>query len=201
MDDLLEMLCKQGIRLVSFDIGNIYLSIPTNELIRIIQNMSHENQLDVGITNELVKIIRTFLEQNYFVFRYQNYFQNTGLAMGAPSSAVHAEVYLQHLEHTWIFKIITQHNILGYFRYVDDIFMIYDKNSTDIHEVHTAFNNIAPTIKFTMETETDSNINFLDISIQNKGNKLLFNVHRKPTATDIIIPKDYCHPPNKSTQP
>ena len=170
-------------------------NIPTNELMRIIENMSHKNQLDNKITNELVKITCTVLEHNYFTFRNQNYFQNTSLAMGAPTSAVLAEVYLQHLEHTKIFKIITQNNILGYFRYVDDILMIYDENSTDIHEVHTEFNNIALMIKFTIETETDSNNNFLDISIQNKENKLLFNVHCKPTATDVIIPKDSCHPP------
>jgi len=79
-----------------------------------------------------------------------------------------SEVYLQHLKHTKIIKIIMQHNIIGYFRYVDDILMIYHENSTDIHEVHTAFNDPAPMIKFTMEKETDNNINFLDISIQNK---------------------------------
>ena len=45
-----------------------------------------------------------------------------------------------------------------------------------------------------MENETDSRINFLDITIQNKENKLLFNIYRKPTATDVIIPKDFCHP-------
>jgi hypothetical protein len=72
--------------------------------------------------------------------------------MGAPSSAVLSEVHLQHLEHTEIIKIITQHNILGYFRHVDDILMIYGENSTDIHEVHIAFNNITSTIKFTIET-------------------------------------------------
>jgi hypothetical protein len=53
-------------------------------------------------------------------------------------------------------------------------------------------NIIDPTIKFTVETEIGNNINFLDISIQNKGNKLLFIVQRKPTATDVIIPKDSC---------
>ena len=46
-----------------------------------------------------------------------------------------------------------------------------------------------------METETDNSINFLDISIQNERNKLSINIYRKPTATDVIIPKDSCHPP------
>jgi hypothetical protein len=115
--------------------------------------------------------------------------------MGTPSSAILSEVYLQHLEYTKIIKIITPHNIIGYFRYVNDILMIHDENSTDIHEVHTAFNDLAPMIKFTIEKETDNNLNFLDISIQNTGNKLLFNIYRKPTATDIIIPQDSCNPP------
>jgi hypothetical protein len=125
------------------------------------------------------------------------------LAIGAPSSVVLSEVYLQHLEHTEIIKIITQHNILGYFRYVDDSLMVYDENSTDIHEVHIAFNNLAPTIKYTIETETDNNINFLDIAIQNKENKVLFSVHRKPITTDVIIPKNSCPPPppNRNMRP
>jgi len=52
-------------------------------------------------------------------------------------------------------------------------------------------------IKFTLENETDGCINFLDFTIQNKDNKLLFNIYRKPTTTDIIIPKDSCHPPQQ----
>jgi hypothetical protein len=87
--------------------------------------------------------------------------------------------------------------MIGYFRYVDDILIVYDENSTDIYKVHKVFNGLAPTIKFTLETETDNSINFLDISIQNKGNKLTFNIHCKPTATDIIIPIDSCHSPEQ----
>jgi len=45
-----------------------------------------------------------------------------------------------------------------------------------IRSVHKAFDSLVPTIKFTLETETDSSINFLDISIQNEGTKLLFNI-------------------------
>ena len=115
--------------------------------------------------------------------------------MGAPSSSILSEIYLQYLEHTKIIGILTQHGVIGYFRYVDDILILYDENSTNVHELHKVFNNIAPTIRFTLETETNSIINFLNISIQNTGNKLIFDIHRKPTATDLIIPKDSCHPP------
>jgi hypothetical protein len=194
MDDLLDIPHKQGIKLASFDIENMYPNIPTDELIPIIESMSHNNQLDANTTHDLMMITSTILEQNYFAFHDNYCSQITGLAMGAPSSAILSERYLQHLEHTKIIDILTQHNIRGYFRYVDDIFVIYNDDLTDIHEVHKTFNNLTPTIKFTLEHENEHRINFLDITIHNKDNKLLFSIYRKPTATDVIIPTDSCHP-------
>ena len=187
-EDILEIPYKQGLKLVSFDIVYIYPNIPTNELPQIIENMSCNNQIDRKITNELTKITRTILEQNYITFHNRNYSQNSGLAMGAPSSAILSEVYFQQLEHTKIIKTLTQYNIIRHFRYVDDVLMVYDETVTDIHEVHAAFNELFPTIKFTIEKETENNINFLDISIHNRRDNLEFNVYRKPTATDVIFP-------------
>ena len=45
-----------------------------------------------------------------------------------------------------------------------------------------------------MEEETNNNINFLDVAIRKENNTLTFNVYRKPTTTDSIIPRDSCHP-------
>jgi hypothetical protein len=172
----------------------MYPNIPTNELIPIIENMSYNNQLDMNTTQDIMKITSTILEQNYFTFRNINYSQITGLAMGAPSSAVLSEIYLRYLEHTRILNILAQHNLRGYFRYVDDILIIYDDDHTDIQEVHVKLNGLSPTIKFTLEKENEHCIDFLDITIHNKDNKLSFSIYRKPTATDIIIPIDSCHP-------
>jgi hypothetical protein len=47
-----------------------------------------------------------------------------GLAMGAPASAIIAETYLQSLEHNQVYNSLTNHKIIGYFRYVDDILII-----------------------------------------------------------------------------
>jgi hypothetical protein len=196
-EDLSDIPYRQGLRLVSFDIENMYMNIPSKEITHIIEKMAKANQLDNMTTKELTAITRTVIEQNYFTFQNKYYYQNNGLAMGAPSSAILSEIYLQHLQHTEIIKIIIRHNITGYFRYVDDILMVYDEKHMDINEVHTAFNKQAPTIKFTIETENDNAINFMDIAIQHKENRLEFNVHRKPTATDIIIHKNSCHPPEQ----
>jgi hypothetical protein len=37
-------------------------------------------------------------------------------------------------------------------------------------------------------------LNFLDITITKDTNKLTYEVYRKPTTSDTIIPKDSCHP-------
>ena len=45
-----------------------------------------------------------------------------------------------------------------------------------------------------MEKETDNSINFLDVTIRKENDTLTFNIYRKPTTTDSIIPRDSCHP-------
>jgi hypothetical protein len=53
---------------------------------------------------------------------------------------------------------------------------------------------MTPTKNFTTEKEIDNKINFSDITIQKEKDNLSFNIYRKPTTTDIIIPGDSCHP-------
>jgi hypothetical protein len=50
-----------------------------------------------------------------------------GLRMGAPTSAILAEAYLQHKEHKQLYPILKKYQIIGYLRYVDDILIIYNK--------------------------------------------------------------------------
>jgi hypothetical protein len=114
--------------------------------------------------------------------------------MGAPTSSLFSEIYLQHLEGTRIFDILVQHQIVGYFRFVDDILIAYRQSLTNIHEVLTKFNNLTPKLNFTLEEETNNSINFLDITTTKTPDHLSYKVYRKPTTTNTIIPNDSCHP-------
>jgi hypothetical protein len=134
------------------------------------------------------------MEQNYFRYNQQYYKQTEGLAMGAPTSAILAKVYIQYIEHIKLYPILKKHQIIGYFRYVDDIFIIYNQNKTNIEETLTEFNKQTTSIKFTIEKEQKNSINFLDLSIHRKRTKLEFGIYRKPTQIDTIIPNDSCHP-------
>lgn len=89
--------------------------------------------------------------------------------MGAPPS-VFPEIYLKYLENIKIFDILVKHHIIGYFRYADDILIVYKNNATNIHKVLTTFNNITSTTKFTMEEEYKNKINLLDSTISKDDN-------------------------------
>ena len=73
--------------------------------------------------------------------------------MGAPTSSSLSEVYLQHLESTKMSDIFRNHQLIGYFIYVDNTLIIYKDNLTNIQETLRLFNNISPTLTFTMEKE------------------------------------------------
>jgi hypothetical protein len=114
--------------------------------------------------------------------------------MGAPTSGIIAEFFLQNLEDTHLTHLTEKHKIAGYFRYVDDILVIYDSNHTNINNIQNDFNAIHPKMTFTAEAESNNKINYLDITINRTPTNWKTSIHRKPTFTDTIIPYSCNHP-------
>jgi hypothetical protein len=104
----------------------------------------------------------------------------------APTSSVSSEVLCQYLENIKIIDILLQYNVTGYFRYVD-ILIIYNTDTTNVYNLLNSFNNVMPTMNFTLEEEKDNKTNFLDITISKENHSFSFNMYRKPTTTDTII--------------
>ena len=80
--------------------------------------------------------------------------------MGSPVSAVVANLYK---EMSFEQAIATSpHKPTIWKRFVDDTFIILDRGNVDNFLQH--FNSQQPSIRFTMDTEIDSKIAFLDTS-------------------------------------
>jgi hypothetical protein len=128
-------------RMCSFDITNMYTIIPRVESTNIIANILERNS-NIGDNNqkEIIHMLQTTMEQNYFQFKQKFYKQTDGLAMGAPTSAITSEAYIQNMEHKQIFPILVKHQIAGYFRYDDNILIIYNQAKTNRDQIHAAFN-------------------------------------------------------------
>ena len=98
------------------------------------------------------------------------------------------------VEHTKATHTLTKPSIVAYFRYVDDILLIYNKRLIDIEDVLSSSNSFCPSLKFTLEWEKDKKLNFLDITIEKTNTGFSYNIYRKATTTDTIIPMDSNHP-------
>jgi hypothetical protein len=55
--------------------------------------------------------------------------------MNTTISSIFIEIFSQYAEHNSILQILNHHKIVGYFRYADDIWIIYDKSITYIKKV------------------------------------------------------------------
>lgn len=66
--------------------------------------------------------------------------------------------------------------------------MIWPRSLGPLQEFCNHINSIRPTFKFTMETETETAIPFLDLLVIMEGSTLNIKVYRKPTHTS-----DYLH--------
>ena len=150
MNHLYEIPWNQDLYIASFDIQNMYTNIPTDQLPHIINTLSNHNNIDPRLRLELLQLCNVVLTQNYFTFLSSTYLQNGGLAMGAPISSIFSEIYLQFLEGTQLLDILIRHKILGYFLYVDDIFVIYNASTTSTQTVVDQFNDTSSKLSFTI---------------------------------------------------
>ena len=94
---------------------------PVTETRDIIANTLEHLQLDPQTRKELLEWYDVITRQNYFSKNGEILIQKERLAMGAATSGILAEIFLQHLEKHRIPHISDKHKIIKYFRYIDDI--------------------------------------------------------------------------------
>jgi len=177
---------------------SVYCRWTIHELLSITFTACNNNLVEEWLKRDIINLSKTIVDLNYFQFEDLTYKQNKGLAMGAPTSSIFSEFYLQHQENSRNYDLTHNHNIAGYFRYVDDILITYDESTTNIKDLLHCFNNPNPKLKFTLQKEVESRINFLDLTIHIEHNKFSKDIYRKPTFTDTIILNESCHPGNIS---
>ena len=80
----------------------------------------------------------------------------------------------------------TSHPLKVWECHVDDVFSVIRKSN--LHDFFQHINSLHPKTKFTMETEGNSQLPFLDTLIQrNRDNTISVRVYRKPTHTDQYL--------------
>jgi hypothetical protein len=184
-----------GCKMISLDVKNLYTSIPKIDALNILKYKLTHSIFNNKEINEIIHSINIIVNQNYFEYDKKMYSQNDGFVMGSPLSAILSELYMQNYESINILnhKVYKQY-IIAYFRYVDDTFILFKGTNRQAEVMVNNLNKINKNIQFTLETQIDNKINFLDLTINISNNKFNFNIYRKPTQTDTIIRNDSNHP-------
>jgi hypothetical protein len=183
-----------------FDITDMYTSIPTEQLKPVILQVLSYQQTDPEVTKEIILLLDIILKQNCFHFSNRFYVQEEGLVIGAPTSSILSEYYLQHLGEKYVIDILQKFKILGYFRCIDNILIIYNKKTTNIEHVLSSFNDLSSNLIFALEQEENNKMNFLSIAVSKREGKnqyknlLQTNCHRQYYPSRLVAPR------NKRTQ-
>ena len=167
--------------LVSFDVTSLYTNVPVLEAIHTCSDLLYNGSHTLPPVDKQTFITLTKIASCNVVMSTQDgfYRQIDGLAMGSPPAP--------HLANGWMsqFDQTIKDKSKLYARYMDDI--ICDKNKNSIDETLVRINDLHPSLKFTIEKESNCEIPFLDMKIKNTNGRLSSTWYNKPTDTGLIM--------------
>ena len=79
-----------------------------------------------------------------------------------------------------------------FFRYIDDIFMTWNRSEEELRKLLSQANKWHPNIK--LDFNIGKSLPFLDVLLTNHNGKLLTSVYHKPTAEPYVVPFQSDHP-------
>jgi hypothetical protein len=90
-------------------------------------------------------------------------------------------------------RLVPTLDAIGYSRYVDDIFLI-TQNETTANHILDLFNDAHPQIKFELEKPCGTSLKLLDIEVEIKDGKLSTNFYVKGAEADLFLPNSSAVP-------
>jgi len=196
----------KGALIFSFDIVSLYPSIPQEEAAWVVSNFYEKNMgyvqgrlmHEFNIQAPPPYLIKEGIDHvlNGTLLRYDHgfYRQNKGTAIGASVSVAIAEIFV-HVSIERERKKM-QKQPLVFFRYIDDIFGIFDGKENELKEYHEGLNKIHPDLQFTLEYDNQK-LPFLDTLVYlDEEGTLQTTVFYKPSNTHQYLHFQSSHHPN-----
>ncbi|CAH3045255.1 unnamed protein product [Pocillopora meandrina] len=181
--------------MVSFDVESLFTNVPIDAAVQAaLLKLENDPSLADRTTltpAQIADLLKFVLRSTYFLYNGSIYEQKDGAAMGSLVSAVIANLYMESFEEQAIITSSYEPRIWKH--YVDDTFTILDRENVDDFLQH--LNNQQSSIRFTMATEKDNKLTFLDTAVLRESDgHLTTSVYRKPTHTEQYLAYDSHHP-------
>lgn len=167
------------------DVVSLFTNIPIELVINSINkrwdNISNYTTIP---KIEFLNVVKFIFDTTYFLFNKKYYKQILGTPMGATISPIVAQYVMDDLLDECVPKL--SFNLPFLKKYVDDLILSIPSDGKD--EVLRTFNNYNQHIQFTIESETDNSVPFLDTKlIRNHENKIMLDWYVKPTSSGRYI--------------
>ncbi len=196
-------------KLISFDVKSLYTRVPIKETLEIVWHhlealRNWSSDVLIGITSlsnyGIMKLLDLALSNCYFTWENKLYRQVSSLLMGGRLSPILANLYMENLEYKVLCSPIPLPKL--YFRYVDDIVLLWDEKKGCYRDFLAALNSQHPSIILSEELEQDGVLPFLDVTIHRptvtldltEQNKCEISIYRKATHSNRYLNYHSAHP-------
>ena len=187
---ILESIPERAI-LCTIDVSALYTNIPHDEGIEACRKALNNRESLNPPTEFLTTLMGFILKMNAFEFNNRYYKQIQGTAMGTCMAPSYANIFMSDLEQRFLHTQPLQPTV--WWRFIDDIFMIWPHLDTELTSFLRELNNFHETIKFTTET-SQKKIPFLDIYINKEFTRLFTSTYHKPTDRPTYLHYRSNHP-------
>ena len=194
IDGLNEIGIPDNAILISLDVENMFPSIDNDRGLSTIRQRLDKRSAKLPPTECIVEALEIILTSNNSIFNKQHLVQTNGAATGAKNSCSYTDLALEPLDDqiyqakSSIFK-----EVMAYFRFRDDCFLIWVGDSNLIKHFVYYVNILDPSLKFTVEIGGQS-LKFMDLLITIIDGKLETTVYSKPTDGHLYLHHNSCHP-------
>ena len=180
--------------LVSLDVENMFPSIDNNRGLETLKKKLDRRVIKSPPTECLVEALEIILTSNNSVFNKEHLIQTNGTATGSKNSCSYSDLALEPIdEHIYQAQNSMFSEVLTYYRFRDDCFLIWNGPTHLINHFVYFVNILDPSLRFTVNIGGKS-LKFMDILITIENGKLETTVYSKPTDGHLYLHQSSCHP-------
>ena len=180
----------------SIDVDSLYTNIDTHLGLEAVKKALDASPVPSRPDHFILQFLQLTLTRNDFLFDKSFFLQICGCAMGRKYSPAYADIYLADWEESAFLKCPSRP--LLYYRYLDDIFGLWDKSEVEFNQFIHILNSHHPriTLKHTLHLQQ---VPFLDTIVfftetKNGHKSLATKVYFKDTDRHSLLFNSSYHP-------
>lgn len=191
---LLDQRVTPDTTLATMDVQSLYTMIDISDGIRAIRHFFQKHEDPTRPDHAILSLLRICLSRNDFTFAGLWFLQVKGTAMGKIFAPNYACLFMSRWEEAALNTALASDLSPSLFlRYIDDIFITFNKPATELPALMNILNSQDPNIQLTQSSSLIS-VDFLDVTVFKQDNHLLTRLYSKPTDSHQLLHKGSFHP-------